>query len=81
MSGIYNDSKTFVDMKTKCPLDKITHFLNTTEWKNNPNNATLIGFITKCFDKEGSELEKWTLTDFNSKLKFLESIKDTNLRD
>jgi len=50
-------------------------------WSQDPNNDQLKDLITNCFDKEDSKFEKWTPTNWIDKPKFVNSIKDTDLRD
>ncbi|XP_060859891.1 trehalase-like [Metopolophium dirhodum] len=80
MSGLFHDSKTFVDMKTKCNYDVIKQLFNSTEWSKEPNNNKLNETINTCFEKEDSELIKWIPTDWVKNPKFLESIKDNVLK-
>lgn len=83
MAGLYNDSKTFVDMKLKqSPDDTLTHFdtlMATT--KNNPTRDDLYNFIAENFDGTNKEFENWTPTDFNENPVFLNKIKKTEYRD
>ncbi|GBP36063.1 Trehalase [Eumeta japonica] len=66
MAGLYNDSKTFVDMKMKMsPNITMQHFLemmNRTE--SRPTKADIQEFVNQNFDKEGSEFENWVPDDW-----------------
>ncbi|XP_029342378.1 trehalase-like [Acyrthosiphon pisum] len=79
MSEIYEDSKTFVDMRAKCPAEIITNFTESEEWLNKPTKDTLKNFIARCFEDVGSELKDWVPADWKSEPIFLKSITDTNL--
>ena len=79
MSGIYEDSKTFVDMRAKCPAEIITNFTESEEWLKKPTKDTLKNFIARCFEDVGSELKDWVPADWKSEPIFLKSITDTNL--
>ncbi|XP_029341666.1 trehalase-like [Acyrthosiphon pisum] len=80
MSKIFHDSKTFVDMKTKCTLDDIKSRFNEIDWSKDPNNVKLNKTINDCFEKEDSELEIWKPTDWIKNPKMFDSIKDNDLK-
>ena len=75
MSGIFNDSKTFVDMPmNKDPEEVWQIFLlipNPTE-----NEQALRSFIDDNFDAAGSDIEVWSPEDFNANPAFIDQIKD-----
>ncbi|KAF5287041.1 hypothetical protein FQA39_LY16155 [Lamprigera yunnana] len=74
-SGIFNDSKTFVDMKLVLTAEQtITDFnvlLNDT--KGDLNKQQILEFVSEHF-RDGDELESWTPNDFVLKPKFLERV-------
>lgn len=82
MARIYNDSKTFVDMKIRNneteTLNAFQALLNQTN--NNPSNEQVLAFVNEHFDST-SELEMWTPTDYTTDPKFLSGIRDESLRE
>ncbi|XP_045507571.1 trehalase-like isoform X4 [Colias croceus] len=78
MAGLYNDSKTFVDMKIKLsPNITMEHFhqmMNRTG--SRPTKADILEFVNQNFDPEGSEFEDWRPTDWKDNPAFLDRIKD-----
>ncbi|CAG4962138.1 unnamed protein product [Colias eurytheme] len=78
MAGLYNDSKTFVDMKMKLsPNITMEHFhqmMNRTG--SRPTKADILEFVNQNFDPEGSEFEDWRPTDWKDNPAFLDRIKD-----
>ncbi|XP_072945752.1 trehalase-like isoform X2 [Epargyreus clarus] len=83
MAGLYNDSKTFVDMKIKMsPTITMEHFyemMNRTG--HHPTKADIQEFVNMNFDPEGSEFEAWRPTDWKDNPAFLQRIKDPLLHD
>ncbi|KAL4712563.1 hypothetical protein ACJJTC_007579 [Scirpophaga incertulas] len=81
MAGLYNDSKTFVDMKLKMSpnitLDHFHEMMNRTQKK--PTRADIMEFVEQNFDPEGSEFEEWRPTDWKDNPAFLQRIKDPTL--
>ncbi|XP_033213513.1 trehalase-like isoform X2 [Belonocnema kinseyi] len=82
MASIYPDSKTFVDMKMKNPPNKtlalFRELMNKTE--NAPTRIQIEEFVNKTFDPAGSEFEDWDPVDWKPKPKFLDKIRDENLK-
>ncbi|XP_059051470.1 trehalase-like [Achroia grisella] len=78
MAGLYNDSKTFVDMKIKIsPNITMEHFrelMNRTG--SQPTKADILQFVNDNFDPAGSEFEDWRPLDWKNNPAFLERIKD-----
>lgn len=78
MAGLYNDSKTFVDMKMKLSANiTMEHFyemMNRTG--SHPTKADIQEFVNQNFDPEGSEFEDWRPTDWKDNPSFLKNIKD-----
>ncbi|XP_048486687.1 trehalase isoform X2 [Plutella xylostella] len=78
MAGLYNDSKTFVDMKIKVSQDDtLNHFydmMNRTG--SRPTKADVQEFVSQNFDPEGSEFEDWRPPDWKENPQFLSRIKD-----
>lgn len=78
MAGLYNDSKTFVDMKLKMPPNiTMEHFKTMMQRTDSrPTKADIQEFVNQNFDPEGSEFEEWTPTDWKNNPAFLQRIKD-----
>jgi alpha,alpha-trehalase len=72
ISGIYNDSKTFVDMPMKVdPEDINSAFLNLS----NPYDVNEIrSFLDKYFYEAGSDLDSWVPTDLSESPSFLDKV-------
>lgn len=78
MAGLYNDSKTFVDMKIKLsPNITMEHFNEMMDRTHSrPTKADIQEFVNQNFDPEGSEFEEWRPTDWKDNPSFLQKIKD-----
>lgn len=78
MAGLYNDSKTFVDMKIKMsPNITLEHFYDMmSRTDSNPTKADIQEFVNQNFDPEGSEFEDWRPSDWKHNPGFLAKIKD-----
>ncbi|XP_045456560.1 trehalase [Melitaea cinxia] len=78
MAGLYNDSKTFVDMKIKLsPNITMEHFDQMmARTGSRPTKADIQEFVNQNFDPEGSEFEEWVPTDWKDNPAFLQRIKD-----
>uniref|UniRef100_A0A1L8E1A3 Trehalase n=2 Tax=Nyssomyia neivai TaxID=330878 RepID=A0A1L8E1A3_9DIPT len=83
MAQIFNDSKTFVDMKLKQPPEATMQvFRDFMALHNNePTRDQIRGFVEDNFDKEGSEFEPWTPTDWHQNPEFLNNVRDEKLRE
>ncbi|CAI6353958.1 unnamed protein product [Macrosiphum euphorbiae] len=83
MLEVFDDSKTFVDMKMNLSSEEIKKkFEEKMEsWKYNATIDNVKEFVNTFFDKEGSEFEKWIPTDFISEPKVFNSIKDVQLKN
>ncbi|XP_067929762.1 trehalase-like [Watersipora subatra] len=77
-SGIYSDSKTFVDKPLKLPKAEV---LKRFQGVLASGTADLKSFIDECFDGEGQELICCTPEGFTSSPGFLKKIKDKKLQD
>ncbi|XP_017027471.1 trehalase isoform X1 [Drosophila kikkawai] len=79
---IFDDSKTFVDMKLNFPPAKtLTDFEALMDAKNRtPSRDDLIEFVNKYFSPKGTELELWTPTDWKENPSFLDLIPDPDLK-
>jgi alpha,alpha-trehalase len=77
MSGIFNDSKTFVDMPMRFDPEVIwVNFNQMTEI----NKETLKIFLEDNFLDAGSDSEKWIPTDYSKSPFFLGGITDAPIR-
>lgn len=80
--SIFEDSKTFVDMKLKKPpnetLDEFDKFV--TSVNNRPTQNQLLNWVNANFDPKGSELELHTPIDHKNDFQLLHRIKDEHLR-
>ncbi|KAJ2940978.1 hypothetical protein O0L34_g13104 [Tuta absoluta] len=78
MASLYEDSKTFVDMKLKDPanitLTRFQEMMNRTGHK--PTKADVLEFVNRNFDPAGSEFEEWRPDDWKENPAFLRRIKD-----
>lgn len=81
MAKIFNDSKTFVDLKIKTSeeqvLQNFNQMLNET---NNPTHDEIKQFVNNNFE-DGKELENWLPPDFKEKPSFLSQITDEKLKN
>lgn len=82
MARIFNDGKTFVDMKmSHAQTDVLQNFAtlkNSTN--NNPTKDDIERFVYENFER-GNELENYTLTDFNHNVRFLQEITNETVRN
>jgi alpha,alpha-trehalase len=76
-SGLFNDSKTFVDMPLKHdPEDIIDDFNSISDY----NRQSLQAFLERNFDEAGSNVVQWTPNDYLEIPPFLDNIHDHTLR-
>lgn len=82
MAHIYPDSKTFVDMKMKkTPNETLSAFNDFMEQKKEaPTTAELKAWVESMFEKPGAEFEEWIPDDWIDSPRFLNNIKDLDLR-
>jgi alpha,alpha-trehalase len=83
MASIYNDSKTFVDMKLKQTPEVTLKLFDMFMEKhsNKPSKDDLQTWVEENFDPRGSELEIYKPTDFKENPKVLSKINDKELRN
>ncbi|XP_030756589.1 trehalase-like isoform X2 [Sitophilus oryzae] len=84
MAKIYEDSKTFVDMKMKySPNETLAKFdLFMLDFKDRrPTRAEVMKFVENTFDPAGQEFEDWDPEDWTSHPKFLDQIEDHELKN
>ncbi|CAL4122557.1 unnamed protein product, partial [Meganyctiphanes norvegica] len=82
MARIFNDSKTFVDMKLKksSPLIEKEFQNLLIESKGSPSKEILKDFILKHFDDTGTEFTSWVPEDWKPTPKFVHDVYDRDLR-
>jgi alpha,alpha-trehalase len=79
LSGIFNDSKTFVDMPIKTSVAQVLDAFNNLPIP--PSNADLMEFIEENFDAPGSDLLVWQPDDHKPDPSSLKRIVDSELYD
>ncbi|CAG8648231.1 10307_t:CDS:2, partial [Dentiscutata heterogama] len=79
LSGLFNDSKTFVDMPTKKPLKEVLDA--ASKLNQNASKSVLQDFVNTYFDKEDKELTQTEIPNFNSSPSFLQKIKQPIIRE
>ncbi|XP_031633665.1 trehalase isoform X3 [Contarinia nasturtii] len=82
MAKLYNDSKTFVDMKMKespqTTLDSFRDFM--AKYDNQPSKEDIRQFVNDYFEKPGAEFVQWVPQDWKESPAFLDKIKDPDYR-
>lgn len=84
MARIYNDSKTFVDMKLKQNPDitlKLFDEFMTKYPDSQPSKDELQKWVEENFEERGSEFEQWIPDDFKKNPEILNKINDKELRN
>ncbi|XP_030750479.1 trehalase-like [Sitophilus oryzae] len=81
MSGIFNDSKTFVDMSqvntVNVTLDNFSKLMAKTN--NDPSRQEVEQFVNENFISQAETVE-WAPPDFNPSPSFLQNINDESVR-
>ncbi|XP_017092529.1 trehalase isoform X2 [Drosophila bipectinata] len=82
MAQLFEDSKTFVDMKLKNSPDKtLADFEKMMENKNQtPSRDDLVKFVDDYFSPKGTELEEYMPADWVKSPSFLDVIHDPDLK-
>ncbi|KAF5294782.1 hypothetical protein FQA39_LY00266 [Lamprigera yunnana] len=82
MAKVYEDSKTFVDLKMKFAENQtLYNFDNFMKMCNGtPSKLQVLQFIEDNFDEEGKEFEEWVPMDWTECPKFLKNIHDLAFR-
>lgn len=84
MARIYNDSKTFVDMKLKQSPDETLKDFDEFMAKftdRQPTKDELQQWVEENFEERGTEFETWTPDDHKKNPKVLDGINDKELRN
>ncbi|KAB5580882.1 glycoside hydrolase family 37 protein [Coniochaeta sp. 2T2.1] len=76
----FSDSKTFVDMPTKVPLDEVIAAFNKLS-QPITNNSELNDFLEANFDPAGGELNPVPTDQLATEPKFLDKLNDTVIRE
>ncbi|XP_065165308.1 trehalase-like isoform X2 [Atheta coriaria] len=78
MSKIFQDSKTFVDMKLRynanTTLENFKDFMSNHN--QHPSRDAVIRFVNESFEPAGREFEDWIPQDWTPSPKFVRSIQD-----
>lgn len=79
---IFNDSKTYVDLKLKkTPKDTLERFDEfMLKVDNHPTQDQLQAWVEDNFDPTGSELEYWEPIDQKTDIELYNKIADKNLK-
>lgn len=80
LASVFKDSKTFVDMPTKKPLDEVLAAFEKLE-KPLSNNTALNDFLSEYFNPAGGELTHVPKDQLNADPKFLNKINDTVIKE
>lgn len=84
MARIFNDSKTFVDMKMKQNPDTTLKLFDEFMAKyapDTPSRENILEWVETHFEPRGTEFEQWIPDDFTKNPAILEKIKDKDFRD
>ncbi|KAJ2235675.1 hypothetical protein IWW45_002397 [Coemansia sp. RSA 485] len=78
LAGVFDSDKTFVDMPTRKPVDKIVNEFG--KLPANASKAQLSKFVEENFYPAGSDIVEVELEDWNEDPPFLQGITDPVLR-
>nr|CAH7759373.1 unnamed protein product [Callosobruchus chinensis] len=82
MAKIYEDSKTFVDMKMRKPpnetLQSFDEFMK--HYQQKPSREDVKEFVSKHFEEAGMEFEEWDPKDWTPDPKFVDDIQDAEFK-
>lgn len=79
MARIFNDSKTFVDMRLQ--KDETDVLRSFKALPDNPSEDQVFKFVKDNFLPAEHDLEDWSPPDWRENPEFIKRIKDANLRD
>lgn len=79
---IFNDSKTFVDLKLKKTPKETLELFDAFMLKvsNTPTQDQLQAWVEENFDPTGSELENWEPVDHKTRIELYNKIADKNFK-
>jgi alpha,alpha-trehalase len=84
MARLFNDSKTFVDMKLRSPPNETLRLFNEfmADYPDGqPDTDKLRKWVEENFEDPGKEFEQWTPDDFTQSPAVLDKISDKDFRD
>lgn len=79
MARIFNDSKTFVDMRLQKDVADVLQAFKALP--DNPSKDQVFKFVNDNFLPAGNDLEEWSPADWNENPEFIDRIKDANLKE
>lgn len=82
INHIFNDSKSYVDLKLKKPPNETLQNFDIfmVKFNNQPTKDQLQSWVEDNFDPDGSELENWLPLDHKTELEVQKRIKDDNFK-
>lgn len=80
LAGVFEDSKTYVDLPTIRPLDEVLAAFDKLS-KPLSNNTELNDFLQENFGAAGSELGEVNQDELNTNPTFLEHVNNTDIRE
>ncbi|XP_022782263.1 trehalase-like [Stylophora pistillata] len=80
MARIFNDSKTFVDMRLRRDKADVLQAFKALGPSGNISKEQVIRFVNDNFHPIGHDLQAWTPLDWQENPAFIDCIKDKNLK-
>lgn len=80
MARIFNDSKTFVDMRLQSDEADVLQAFKALGPSANISKEQVIKFVNENFHLVGHDLQQWTPLDWRENPAFIDHIKDQNLK-
>lgn len=80
MARIFNDSKTFVDMRLQSDEADVLQAFKALGPSANISKEQVIKFVNENFHHVGHDLQQWTPLDWRENPAFIDHIKDKNLK-
>ena len=80
MARIFNDSKTFVDMRLQSDEADVLQAFKALGPSANISKEQVIKFVNENFHLVGHDLQQWTPLDWQENPAFIDHIKDKNLK-
>jgi hypothetical protein len=79
LSGLYPDSKSYVDMPMRVDPEQVLANFNAID--DTSNITQLKQFMSDNFDIAGADLEAWVPTDYQQNPPFLRTIKNASMQE
>jgi alpha,alpha-trehalase len=80
MARLFNDSKTFVDLKLKMSEELVQHNFRQLESYPKPNRRQLMDFVRDNFEmEENVEFESWIPVDWSETPEYLKGLEEKPL--